>query len=203
MAGITEAGEAKAWDLIASRDPAEIAAAAAATYDVRTRRFLLRSYGMGFAVAPDSRLITGTSEEGSRLLSRHGELFRLSALWYLASAKDIPCTGRLAGIESIRGGQAFSRGSHVLPLEKLAERYKNDKEGFLERAALLGGRAAGFGDASATLPAFPRVPVTLTLWLADEEFPARAGLLLDSSCDLQLPPDITWSVALMSVIVML
>jgi hypothetical protein len=42
----------------------------------------------------------------------------------------------------------------------------------------------------------------LSLWIADEEFPARADLLLDSSCDFQLPPDITWSIAMMTVLVM-
>jgi hypothetical protein len=45
--------------------------------------------------------------------------------------------------------------------------------------------------------------VTVTLWLADEEFPARAGLLLDSICGLQLPTDILWSLARLSCLAML
>jgi len=49
----------------------------------------------------------------------------------------------------------------------------------------------------------PRVPLTATLWLADEEFPAHAGLLFDSTSGLQLPTDILWSLARLSVLTLL
>ncbi len=49
----------------------------------------------------------------------------------------------------------------------------------------------------------PKIPVTLILWLQDEEFPARADLLFDSSCELHVPIDIIWSIAMMSTLVML
>jgi hypothetical protein len=137
------------------------------------------------------------------LLERLGEFFRLSILWYLVSAKEVPCTERLVKIGQIRGGEAFSRGSHVLPLNRLAQKYGNDKGGFIEKGKSLGGEVQRYGDAAVRLFPFPRVPVVLTLWTADEEFPARADLLLDSSCDLQLPADITWSIAMMSVLVMM
>ncbi|MFO0752145.1 MAG: DUF3786 domain-containing protein [Thermodesulfovibrionales bacterium] len=43
----------------------------------------------------------------------------------------------------------------------------------------------------------------LILWLEDEEFPPRVDLLLDSTCELQLPLDIVWSIAMLSLLVML
>jgi hypothetical protein len=58
------------------------------------------------------------------------------------------------------------------------------------------------GDASLELHPFPRVPAVLVLWLKDEEFPARADLLFDSTCILQVPIDILWSIAMMTVLVM-
>ncbi len=91
----------------------------------------------------------------------------------------------------------------MLPLNRLAQKYGNDGNGFIEKGKSLGGEIQNYGDASIRLLPFPGVPVVLSLWLSDEEFPARADLLLDSSCDLQLPPDIAWSVAMMSVLVML
>ena len=57
------------------------------------------------------------------------------------------------------------------------------------------GEKAPLADAALLLAPLPRVPVTMTLWLADEEFPARAGLFFDSTCSLQLPTDILWSLA--------
>ncbi|MBI3593004.1 MAG: DUF3786 domain-containing protein, partial [Nitrospirae bacterium] len=46
-------------------------------------------------------------------------------------------------------------------------------------------------------------PVALILWAADEEFPSRVDLLFDSTCELQLPLDIIWSIAMMSLLLML
>ncbi len=203
MAGITAAGEEKAWEILAGLGTADVCRAASVTFDSRTAAYSIRSYGMEFMVSPRERTIASRVPESAVLLGKLGEFFRLSLLWYLVSAKDISCTGRLTRIEQIKGGEAFSRGSHVLPLGKLAGKYGNDREGFFRKGKSLGGTVRKEGDASVELPAFPRVPVVITLWLADDEFPARTDLLLDSSCDLQLPPDITWSIAMMSVLVML
>jgi hypothetical protein len=41
------------------------------------------------------------------------------------------------------------------------------------------------------------------LWLADEEFPPRIDILFDSTCELQLPLDIIWSIAMMSLLMLL
>jgi hypothetical protein len=50
---------------------------------------------------------------------------------------------------------------------------------------------------------FPRIPVFLILWLKDEEYPPRADLLFDSTCEAQAPLDIIWSIAMVSLLVML
>ncbi len=73
----------------------------------------------------------------------------------------------------------------------------------LEKGKELCAEVLGFGDASLKLLPMPRIPVTLILWSADEEFPPRADLLLDGSCEIQLPIDIIWSIAMISVLVML
>ena len=59
------------------------------------------------------------------------------------------------------------------------------------------------GDASVKIFPFPRVPVVLLIWKHDEEFPARADILFDSTCSEHLPTDIIWSTAIMSILVML
>ena len=67
----------------------------------------------------------------------------------------------------------------------------------------LGGSIEQYGDASLRLYPLPRIPVVFSLWLEDEEFPARADLFFDSTCDLQLPTDIIWSIAMLCVLVLL
>lgn len=202
MAGISEAGEEKAWEILSGRKPEEVSRASGADLGA-DGTYKIISYGMGFTVSVKERRIEGSTPECGALLGRLGEFFRLSLLWYLASAKDIPCTGRLVRLHDMPGGDAFTRGSHALPLEKLAKKYGNDKASFIRKGKDLGAYVLSSGDASLRLLPFPRIPVVLTLWLADEEFPARADLMFDSTCGLQIPTDIAWSIAMMTVLIML
>ena len=96
----------------------------------------------------------------------------------------------------------FFAGAHVLPLLRIVRRYGNDAPGFLRKGFELGGEQLDFGDASLRLFPFPRVPVVLLLWTEDEEYPARADLLFDSTCSGHLPMDILWATAMMSIVVM-
>jgi hypothetical protein len=198
----TMSGEDKAWKMLSMLKPDEVCATAAVSYEAASMRFRVCSFGMDFIVSVTDKRISSTSQGSEVLLGKLGYFFRLSVLWYLVSAKNIACTGRLVTLEHIKGGDIFTKGSHILPLDVVARKYGKDKEGFILKGASLGGEIMKYGDASVRLYPLPRVPVTLTLWLEDEEFPARTDLLFDSTCDMQLPTDILWSIAMMSVLVM-
>jgi len=203
MAEGNNPGEDRAWDILAALDPDAVCKAASVTYDTATAAYTVASFGMDFTVSVRDRTISSAAQGSGVLLTRLGYFFRLSLLWYLASVKDVACTGRLVKLEHIRGGDIFTRGSHVLPLDDVAKKFGKDKEGFIRKGTQLNAGMVQTGDASLRLLPLPRVPVILTLWLEDDEFPARVDLLFDSTCDLHLPTDIIWSVAMMSVIIML
>jgi hypothetical protein len=111
--------------------------------------------------------------------------------------------GKLVKPSGLPGGDIFFRGTHVLPLDALAKKYAHDREGFFKRGHALGGRVVSYGDAALEFLPFPRIPVTVILWLADEEWDARADLLFDASSLQHLPIDILWSVAMMTVLALL
>ncbi len=203
MAEINNPGEEKAWEILATLKPEDVCRTAVVSYDHSSGHYMLRSFGMDFTVSPADRSISSSAAGSDVLLRKLGYFFRLSALWYLAGAKEIACTERPVKLQDIPGGDAFTRGSHVLPLEPVPAKYGRDKAGFLEKGTSLGGEPVRLGDAAVRLYPLPRVPVIVSLWLEDEEFPARVDLLLDSTCCLQLQPDIIWSVAMMSLLVML
>jgi hypothetical protein len=196
-------GEDKAWEILATLDPDGVCRAAAVSYDRATEQYIVKSLGMDFLVAAKDRTITSTAPGSEVLLQRLGYFFKLSILWYLVSSKDITFTGRLVKLQNVKGGEIFTRGSHILPLDKVARKFGKDKEGFLKKGTSLGGEPMKYGDASVKLYPFPRVPAILTLWLEDEEFPARTDLMFDSTCTMQLATDIIWSIAMMCVLVML
>lgn len=203
MAETKNPGEDKAWELLASMKPEEVCRAALVSYDAGSGLYTIKSFGMNFHVSVKDRTISSAAPGSDVLLQRLSYFFRLSVLWYLVNARDIACTGRLVKLQSIKGGDIFTRGSHVLPLEPLAGKYGKNREGFLAKGKSLGGEFEKLGDASLRLYPLPRVPVVLALWIEDEEFPARADLLFDSTCDLHIPADIIWSVAMMSVLVLM
>ncbi len=195
-------GEDKAWEILESLDSVDICRLAQVSYDPGSRTYTVRSFGMDIQVSLSNKTISSATPGSDVLQGKLGYFFRLSVLWYLVSAKEIDETGRLVKLESIRGGEIFSKGSHILPLEPLAQKYGKNRKGFIKKGRTLGGEPAQQADASMRLLPLPRIPVVLALWIEDDEFPARADLLFDSTCQLQVATDVLWSIAMMSVLMM-
>ena len=163
----------------------------------------MQSFGQEIVIDAANFTISSPTPLGERLLHRMGYFFDLACLWYLANAKEKPLARKLISPASLSGGEIFQKGTHVLPLDQIADRYENDIEGFFKKGAELGGQKLEHGDGSLLLHPFPRVPVTLILWVSDDEFPARVDMFFDATCDTHLPTDVIWSTAMTSVLVML
>ncbi|MBF0345478.1 MAG: DUF3786 domain-containing protein [Nitrospirae bacterium] len=200
------AGEHKRWDKLVTLTPSDVCQRAVVDYYEVKEAYILNSLGRQYQFTPKDRQIVPYGAErieADLLLSRFGDFFRLSSLWYLTGTKDIPLTQRLVPPEDLKEGQMFFKASHALPLNKLAAKFGADKEGFIQKGTALGGETMTFGDASIKLFPYPRIPIVLILWLVDDEFPARVSLLFDSSCEFHLPLDMNWTAAMMCVLMML
>ncbi|MCG6552316.1 MAG: DUF3786 domain-containing protein [Candidatus Magnetominusculus sp. LBB02] len=196
-------GEQKGWEQLSQSSPGDVCKRGLAAYDPISNAYTIKSFGWDFQLNPADRTVTCDMPEGGAFLKRLGDFYRLSSLWYLNAAKDIALTGRLVMPQNLSGGELFFRGSHVLPLSRLAIRYESAKEAFLSKGIdALGGAAAAYGDAAVVLYPYPRIPITLLLWLKDDEFPARAECLIDTSAEFHLPIDIIWMTAMMSILLM-
>jgi hypothetical protein len=73
---------------------------------------------------------------------------------------------------------------HMLPLERVARKYAQDKDGFNVRGKGVDGKLMKSGDVSLEFDPPPKMPVIMTLLMDDAEFSARADLLFDSTRDL-------------------
>ena len=78
--------------------------------------------------------------------------------------------------EPVDGRHFFFRASHELPLPKIAEKFDNNLEKFLEKGKKLGGEKVDYGDAAIKLDLLPRVPLIFVLWKKDEEFESQVHL---------------------------
>lgn len=196
-------GDQLAWALVAEKEPSVICKQAGVQYDFMAHKFSMWCFGKEVLVDTGNYTITSHSPLGEQLLHGLGHFFDLAVLWYLGRAKNIPVSGRLISPASLSGGEIFQKGTHVLPTDKIAERYTKDLESFYEKGKELGGERLEHGDAALRLYPFPRVPVTIIMWGADEEFPARADMFFDATCEQHLPTDVIWSTAMTSVLIML
>ena len=196
-------GDQLAWALVAEIEPGTICQQADVQHDFVANKFIMQSFGQEIVVDVSSFTIRSQTPLGEKLLHGLGYFFDLACLWYLGKAKNKPLSGKLASPASLSGGEIFQKGTHVLPLDQIASRYGNDFEGFYKKGAELGGRQLEHGDASLLLHPFPKVPVTIILWQADEDFPARVDMFFDATCEQHLPTDVIWSTAMTSVLIML
>jgi hypothetical protein len=112
---------------------------------------------------------------------------RIVILHYLNTASGIPFAGEKIAYGDIPACMHYDPVFEKRVLKPLARAFGYDKYSFKEAGKLMGGREEEFGDASFTLFAFPKVPVTFVLWEGDEEFPPGAKALFDPSITGYLP----------------
>jgi hypothetical protein len=197
------AGEKKAWEILSSLEPSIVCRNSNVSFDQAKKSYSVRSFCCEFSVDPDHKTIQSINNTGENIIRKHGYFFIHSCLWYLIHGKDIALSGRLVKPVNLQGGDLFFRGSHTLPLENLAKKYGKDASSFFQRGGELSAETETYGDASIRLFPLPKIPVTLILWLKDEEFPARTDLLFDSTAGIHLPLDVLWSLSMLSILVML
>jgi hypothetical protein len=108
-------------------------------------------------------------------------LISLFYLLYVDTAELGPAVSPL----ELPGATGFfqKRGPHAIPSAPLEERFGRDLAGFLRAGALLGAEERSSGDGALALQVFPKLPVEVILWEADEEFPAQASFTVPANLD--------------------
>ncbi len=112
---------------------------------------------------------------------------RIIILHYLNTASGTPFVGEKIAYGDIPACMHYGPVFEKRVLKPLIRAFGYDKYSFQEAGKLMGAREEKFGDASFTLFALPKVPLTFVLWEGDEEFPPRAKALFDPSVTGYLP----------------
>ena len=198
-----EAAIQSAWDALKQRPCEEVCRQAAVRFDEATGSYVVKCFGHDVVVTPATRGLATESPAIANLVGRFRYFFELSAVWYLAGAKEAPLSDKLIRPTDLKSGPAFAVGSHQLPMERLAALYGEQIDRFEGKGQALCSRKVEIGDSAMILYPFPRIPITLVLWKADEEFKARADLLLDASCERHLPQDLIWATALFTCLMIM
>jgi hypothetical protein len=117
-------------------------------------------------------------ESGEEIPIKH----KILMLHYLNGVSTKDLTGSLISYKDIPSARfyldAFNRRVKH-PLVQAFEKHPDRLPPIAEE--LFGAAPSSLGDVSVEIQAFPKVPVTLVIWKADEEFPSDATIIFDSS----------------------
>ena len=177
------------WNTLKKIDPKEVERRSLASYTAENECFTLKIFNRDYFIYPKKQIIQSVDAPSESPVF----YLYLASINYLIGAKDIPLDGRWVSEKEFPSGLLFFRGQHEMPAGKIEEMYGQDKKGFISVCRKLGGIAIEGGDAAFELRVFPRLPVRLILWLADEEFPARLTYLFDRTANVHFLLDGIWA----------
>lgn len=106
---------------------------------------------------------------------------KILILHYLTQAKGTPITNKVIAYKELPEGASYFPTFHKRAVKPLLDYFGKEPHLLIDAAAKLGGQKTDYGDTSVTINAFSRVPITLVLWLGDEEFPPEGNILFDST----------------------
>lgn len=156
---------------LSGRAPEEIAERTGIFFDRDIQLFSLSSLGQDIIIRCPEYEITPALNRWHHLLLLH----------YLDTADGSKATEQLMAFGELPGGMArggsFDRQSEWTLSHKLG---RCPKEGVEQACRTLGGRLVDSNaDVCAVFSLFPRYPITLKLWFADEEISGSGRLFLD------------------------
>jgi hypothetical protein len=111
-------------------------------------------------------------------------LFKIGIiLHYMTHAQNKPLANKLISFRELWGGNEYYYAFNNRVLKPLTEFFSEKPELFQEAGQRLGGEKMEKGEYGFTIPALPRVPVTVLLWTGDDEVAASANVLFDATAN--------------------
>lgn len=177
------------WEKLAHEPPDETCRRTGAEYDAATGRLTLRVLDavlVADTAAQTLGFVDPVSGAPAGALDVSAEV---AACAYLVSAKDVPLAHNWITPQELPSGAMFFRGQHAVSTAGLEAAFGTSVEAFHAAAEAAGGCRLTFADASHEFRVFPRLPVAVLLWVADDEFPARVRFLVDETAGEHLALD--------------
>lgn len=123
-------------------------------------------------------------------------------LYYFTTADGSPVVGNWISFSDLPSGRFYDKAFQSYTGQKLQRAFNEDKDRFCQAALKAGGvqqiqGGSSIGDTAFTFQALPRIPLLVSLWQGDEDFPSSFRILFDASASHYLPTDVCAIVASM------
>jgi hypothetical protein len=111
-------------------------------------------------------------------------------LYYLVIADGTALTGKWVSLAGLPDGLMYNAAFQGYTGNEVVKTFGFDLEAFKSACVKAGGTQIGIGNTSFIFQALPHIPLTLTYWLGDEDFPSSCQVLFDESAVHYLPVDV-------------
>ena len=169
-----------AWKKLSERNITEVARFSSSSL-IDLWNIELEFIGEKFIVDQKKKIVRGAGREEVPIV------WRILMLHYLIMAKDKDLTAKKIGFAQIRGASGYLGPFKARVLAPLIKGFSDDVKALVKVGQSIGGIKREFGDASVTIHAFAKVPITYVLWRGDDEFPPEGQAMFDSSIVSFLP----------------
>lgn len=130
----------------------------------------------------------GVGEEGVQFSPAELPLVeKILILHYLTTKGSRSSRNEMVSFKQLPGASFYEPTYRKRGPERIARRFGTDPELFRRVCFSLGWAAAQLGDASCSLPIFPRLQAMVVLHRGDEEFPPEVDLLFSDTIANYLP----------------
>ena len=114
-------------------------------------------------------------------------------LHYLKAEAFPSPTGRWVSYREIPGATFYYSAFLSRAVDPLKKVFGYNIEGLKKAAEKLQGRQSDTGDAAYEFNPFPKIPLMMTIWKGDDDFPPEANMVFDETIGRILSPeDIAW-----------
>jgi hypothetical protein len=111
-------------------------------------------------------------------------------LYYFYTSDGAPLGGQWVSFADLPDGRIYNPAFQGYSGDSLAKAFGLQAESFRQACEKTGGRANEFGETAYRFQALPRVPILVTYWLGDVDFPSSCKILFEESVSHYLPTDV-------------
>jgi len=116
--------------------------------------------------------------------------FQLAFLFHhLLTADGMPVSGTWVSFADLPDGRVYNAAFQGYSGDEISKAFELDLNAFHKACQSTGGQPADLASASYVFQPLPHVPLVITYWLGDEDFPSSCKILFDESASHYLPID--------------
>ncbi|MCO1601770.1 DUF3786 domain-containing protein [Desulfosporosinus nitroreducens] len=154
-------------------------------YSIEDNALIIEFLGQHFKIDyPSGNFVPIQASDGELPIAA-----QILILHYITNLSEPFEVGTLISYKELPGGAIYIKPFNGRAIDPLVRTFGSDPDSLLKVVTHLGGQSNGLGDVGVTYRVFPRIPLALMLWRADDEFPASGNILFDASAPSILPTE--------------